>query len=529
MLFQQSKIDSIIIFIAGIFLFTIGLASQEIISFESRFYVFALEMWRQGPTWFPTTYHQYYPDYPGMATFLIYLSARLFDGLNKFTAVFPSACAAAFTLVMTYLIGALQSRRWGICAVLFLFFTVAFVTEARTISLDQYTTAITTLCFYLAYSAQLKQKNKRLGWIIPLLILGFACRGPIGLVIPAGVLCAFYLVEKKLKYFFILSVTAGLLLVLCTAVLLGIAYQLGGMPFLQDVLSMQVFGRLEDIRTPPVYFYFVESLGAYALAYPVACLVLLNMLLSVFKRKLSVENKFLLKLFAWVLVVMVGLSIPGDKKVRYILAIAPALALIAAYVFVAPNTQRYLGYVRQVVYGLFFIFPLICMVALLQVYQKHLALDFSYLMLEMFFLVLQCGIVICYWKFKKNDLLVLGIAAFSFVMAYMLIIEPINLKLNQTRPFVLQVEALRKQEKAELIFYREGSDGLVIKYLANMPEEDEIVFMKKPEELQSIHQAAFIMVSEENVHQLPEAVMKNFKILLHGKLGREPVVVLQRA
>src|SRR3990167_2636838 len=71
------------IFLGSLFLFTWGLSDQEVISFDSRFYLFALEMWRHGLSWFPTTYHQPYPDYPALSTIFIYLAAWLAGGLNK--------------------------------------------------------------------------------------------------------------------------------------------------------------------------------------------------------------------------------------------------------------------------------------------------------------------------------------------------------------------------------------------------------------------------------------------------------------
>src|SRR5436853_4703271 len=108
------------LFFFSLILFTWGISSQEVIGFESRFYLFAQEMWQNGPSWFPTTYHEPYPDYPGLSTFLIYLSARAAGSLNKLAAIFPSAVAAALTVVMTYAIGALHSKRWGICAVFLL-------------------------------------------------------------------------------------------------------------------------------------------------------------------------------------------------------------------------------------------------------------------------------------------------------------------------------------------------------------------------------------------------------------------------
>ena len=190
------NVEALLIFCLGLMVFTIGLSHQEVVRFESRFYLFAMEMWRHGPSWFPTTYQEPYPDYPATGTLLIYLFSKLFGSMNKLTAVLPSAIASAVVLTTTYLIGALHSRRWGFFAVCFLMFTVAFMTESRTISLDNYTTAITTLCFYLAYSASLSKKSPSIVLMAILLIVGFAFRGPIGLVTPAGVLCVFYLLEN---------------------------------------------------------------------------------------------------------------------------------------------------------------------------------------------------------------------------------------------------------------------------------------------------------------------------------------------
>src|SRR3989344_2953414 len=110
---MNRNIEAFFIFCLGLLVFTIGLSNQEIIRFEARFYLFAVEMWRHGLTWFPTTYQQPYPDYPVTGTLFIYLFSKLFGNLNKLTAVLPSAIASAMVLATTYLIGALHSRRWG--------------------------------------------------------------------------------------------------------------------------------------------------------------------------------------------------------------------------------------------------------------------------------------------------------------------------------------------------------------------------------------------------------------------------------
>ena len=149
------------LFCVSLFLFTWGVSSQEVIGFESRFYMFALEMWRHGISWFPTTYGDLYPDYLGTSTWLICISAMFVGGMNKLAAVLPTAIAAAITVVLTYMIGALRFKRFGYYAVLFLLMTVMFVKSGRTISLDVYSALITTACFYIVYSADILDKQER--------------------------------------------------------------------------------------------------------------------------------------------------------------------------------------------------------------------------------------------------------------------------------------------------------------------------------------------------------------------------------
>jgi 4-amino-4-deoxy-L-arabinose transferase-like glycosyltransferase len=269
---RKFSIEALGIFCCALILFTAGLGQQEIIGFESRFYLFAREMWQQGPNWFPTTYHNPYPDYPVTGTLFIYWVSKCFGQLDKLSAVFPSAFASAVTLTVTYLIGCLQSRRWGIYAVFFMLLTNMFIMEARTISPDQYIAMVTTLSFYFAYSAKLLYQPRRL-WFIPVCFaIGFACRGPIGLVVPAGVLSVFYLLDRDFKHFFVVGFLAVLVLIAGCLALFGAAYHVGGMSFVQDVLRMEVSGRLQDASLP-WYFYWVESFGAYAVTFPVAILM----------------------------------------------------------------------------------------------------------------------------------------------------------------------------------------------------------------------------------------------------------------
>ena len=55
--------DSLLIFFSGIVIFTAA-RNREFISSETCLALFAQEMLRNGPSFFPTTYGTPYPDYP---------------------------------------------------------------------------------------------------------------------------------------------------------------------------------------------------------------------------------------------------------------------------------------------------------------------------------------------------------------------------------------------------------------------------------------------------------------------------------
>lgn len=522
---HHPRTDSIILFLGSLILFTWGLRAQEITGFDSRFYLFAQEMWRHGVSWFPMTYHQAYPDYPATSTLFINAFAHLTGQLNKFIAVLPTAIMASLTLVFTYLIGQLQQRRWGWCAVFLLLLTLTFFKSARAISLDMYTAFFTTASFYLVYSADLSNHLKRRSWIYGLFVLGFIFRGPIGLVIPTGVVCVYELMNRQYKRFFITGMIAFLLLCLCTAILLALAQHVGGDAFLQDVLRMEVIGRIDNPYLP-FYFYFTDSFGSDALAYPLMWLVIPGVIYyAISTRTLTAEMKLLLLLFGWVLVILLGMSIPDDKKVRYILPMLPAAALIAAYPFVAGNPQRYFVWLRKGLTFIFLFFPMIFLILILfiqtKLIQQGIAIDLNLKLLISVLVLLQITSLI--WM--RNVLL---FAALSFVCTYLAVIEPVQIYFDQSRDFVVRMEIERLAAHAALVFYRESPDGTPIKYIVNMTSDELPVFIETETQLQQYQGNAFFVTSQAYFEELPKPISNQFQVIAVNKLGHIPIIVFRR-
>src|SRR5690348_8465213 len=110
---MKTSTSLICIFLLGILVSLIGQNHHEFIQFESRFGLFIQEMLRNGISFFPTTYNQFYPDYPATQTILSYLFSLPFGHVSIYTAVLPTAIATGLTLVFTYLIGATQNKLLG--------------------------------------------------------------------------------------------------------------------------------------------------------------------------------------------------------------------------------------------------------------------------------------------------------------------------------------------------------------------------------------------------------------------------------
>jgi len=524
--------------IAGIFclsfvLFIWGVNTQEVVGFESRFYLFALEMWQNGPSWFPTTYHQPYPDYPATSTLLIYLTAGFLGKMDRLAAVIPTAIAASLTMVITYMLGALHKKLWGLYAVFFLFFTLIFLKSARGITLDIYTTLITTACFYRVYAMDKANSHAREWWIYWLLILGFAFRGPIGLIIPTGVMCTYYLLDRNFKDLFFTSVFALFLLMVCTLLLLTIAHKHGGHEFVHAVLRMEIMGRMAQNHLP-YYFYFTTAFKDYAISYIFAFFVAIGVLY--YEQRLHhiyPELKLLVKLLGWVMIIMLGMSIPGDKKIRYVLAISPALALMAAYPFVAPKSKLYFTFLAWLGLRFFLILPVLLFIALRVVLrysiQHNYAFAIPYLGLtQILFTALAFNVVMYLWLTKRQVWRTTGILAvgtLSFVASYILAVEPIQQYLDRAQQFVQRIEAERKREHATLVFYKETVDGLPIKYLINMPMRETPVFINDEMQLMQYDEPAFFVTSEAYYRLLSSTATAHFRTIASDSIGHVPVVV----
>jgi len=521
--------DSLLIFTGALLLFMVGL-NPEFIGFQARFGLFAQEMFRFGPSCFPTTYQSPYPDYPGTSTFLIYLVSKLLGRVTPFSAILPTAVTSALILVLTYRIGAIRSRRWGLAAVLLALFTTKFFNESRSIALDQYTSLATVLSFYLVYSATFYGRDKRLILLPAIWFLSFAFRGPIGLVIPAAVVCSYYLWLAKYKRFILAGMVAAVVLALGFASLFLAAKLQGGESLVQSVLSAQMTGRMND-RGPGYTYYWLKGFTSYAPAYPLAIIVVISRFKDILGRK-NDDDILLGSLACWILIVLVGMSIPSVKKARYILPIVPALSLAASYMLIDTRPKRILFEAKKICLSICSSLPLVGVVATLGIilFGKYFGLSVNAHFL--FALVLLIGLIIIARTLDKRlrgrpnqDMVAAAIGVSAFIIVNIGVAQPVNEILESARPFVEQVKLLEKERPGDIVFYQVGPDTDDIKFMVNYDKPITPIFINSPDELLQCPKNSYFITMKQSFDNLPDDLKKQIKLCINGRIGHRDSVV----
>ena len=522
------KRDSLLILLFGMIAFACCPA-PEFIGLDARFALSAQEMLRNGPSFFPTTYHTPYPDYPAASVFLIYLASLPFGRVTPFTSVLPTAVASALVLIVIYRIGAIRSRQRGLAAVLFALFTVEFLVLSRSIAPDQYTSLATVLSFYLVYSSDCHGRRRRLWLVPPAWALGFAFRGPVGLLIPAAVTCAYYLWDGRFKRMLLAETLAAGMLVLCLGGLLLAARAQGGTAFLRQVIESQMTGRFGG-RGPGFAYYWHRGLTSYAVTYPLAILIIVSRLRDVTRRRTE-EYRFLGILILWVLVVLLAMSIPAAKKARYVAPIIPALSLIASSWMADASLDGLLFQTKRVFLKVCAGLPLIALVGtgglLLFAWQRRP----EWRMCSLVTVGLLIPSLIATWKLDRGwkcvsgrDMYLLAVGVATYIVVHIGVASPIAASLERTGPFVRQVEALQEKVPGTISFFQVGPDAEDIKFMANLAKPLEPRFVSSIEALWNTPGTHYVITKESVFRSMPADEGRPMRVLVRGRIGHKDFV-----
>jgi 4-amino-4-deoxy-L-arabinose transferase-like glycosyltransferase len=505
---------------------------QAMIGFDSRFVVFAQEMLRHGPGFFPTTYGAPYPDYSAASTWLVYALSLPFGQVNRFTAWLPSALAAACTALLIYRLLAGYCQRWALLAVAWMLLSVTFISEARAVSLDLMLAAIALAVFYLAYAADHFAAPRRTLALVALLVLGFAVRGPIGLVITTGMLCSYYLLSGQYRRLFGFGFMALALLLGCIGLLLWLADISGGPSFVSEVVRMQVIGRLDGSEgASSASYYFISAWGNYALAYPFAVAVL-----AVAAWQWRQPRGAALRLLGWCaaagLLVMLGLSIPQAKKARYLLPMLPMAAIVAAYPFAVlpgPDALNGRGWaiLRGIAQLVWLVLPGVLIAGLLLGRQR---LPEAFVPLGVVLSLLGLlQVLAAAALMSRPGLRAIGLAggAVAAVWAsYILVVEPVQRRLYDTRSLTQAVLQRLDAQPAALVLYGMGKDAKAIKFMVNANRDLKPLFADSPEQLQRLPTPAWLMLGARDYGALQSHWARPPAAVLSGRFDNEDYLLV---
>jgi 4-amino-4-deoxy-L-arabinose transferase-like glycosyltransferase len=499
--------------VLALLLFIIGNYQQAAIGFDSRFVLFAEEMLRHGPAFFPTTYGQPYPDYSAFSTFFVYLFSLPFGRVISLTAWLPTTIASAVLVVLIYRLVAPQSRLWALLSVAMLLLSTTFITETRAVSLDQMLATVAFAVFYLGYAADHFGARRRMGWILALLVLGFAIRGPIGLVVPTGMLCSYYLLNGQWRRMFIFGLQATLLLLACIGILLLLAKVSGGTDFLNEVVRMQFTSRMDGSEgKSSLFYYFTSSVGNYALAYPMAILVLAAVALS--GRHNRGPALQLVRLCAAAgLIVMIGLSVPQAKKARYMLPMIPMAAIIAAYPFQVLE-GRVFTWLRGLAQGIWLLLPSLLIAGLLAARHRFPEQLTSIGLILGVLVLLQMIALALLFKAQWRAVGLATCGVLAVWSSYILVFEPVERAAYDTRTFSLVLHGLTK-------------DGKAIKFMVNIPEDLRPSFTESPDQLLAMKGPAYVMMATSDQATLQGTPLSQLPVVLSGSFDHDDYVLLR--
>lgn len=506
-------------------LFSAGVYQQTVIGFDSRFVLFAQEMMRHGPSFFPSTYGQPYADYSALSTLFVWLLSLPFGQVNSLSAWLPSAIAGAVIVTLMYRLLAPYSQRWALLSIALMLLTNTFVTETRAVSLDLMLAAVAFSVFYLGYAADHFATKRRWWLIFALLLLGFGIRGPIGLVIPTGMLCSYYMLNRQWQRLFGFGLVAAVLLAVCVGGLLWLAQTIGGPDFMHEVVRMQFMGRMDGSEgVSGSLYYFTSSMGNYALAYPLAFLVLAAVWMTN-PRQAGPALRLLQYCTVAALIVMVGLSIPQAKKARYLLPMLPMAAIIAAYPFQVVQGRVFV-WLRGLMQGVWLLIPGLLIVGLM-VAQRRFPGQLTHFTAALIILgTLQViALAVLFRSRWRAQTLAFGavLALWSF---YILVFEPVERQLYDARSFSREAFALVQKDPAPLVLHGMGKDAKAIKFMVSIDQDLQPVFTESTQALESLAGPAWLMMDQSDYKALQGTRLGNLQPVLSGRFDKNDFVLL---
>ena len=276
-------------------------------------------------------------DKPIFFYWLTILSFKFF-GISEFAARFWSALLALGGTFLTYRFGVFLfgSRRQALLAALILATSFEFIVMARASVTDMTLTFFMSGALFLFYLGFSEPGARGAYWgIYPLCALATLTKGPMGTLLPLGIIGLFLLLTRRLgEVRRMHAIPGGLLLVGLVAPWYVAMYYLHGVEFGNSFLIQYNVGRFlqpEHVHRPYLYYVPILILGLFPWGafFPVV----------LYRTVRRWRDPRLLFPLVWVCVIFFFFSAAESKLPSYILPLFPAAALLLGSAWWHPGDE----------------------------------------------------------------------------------------------------------------------------------------------------------------------------------------------
>ncbi len=328
----------------------------------------AREMLESG-NWLVPTFNFQLRDHKPPLLYWLQMAAYHFFGINEFAARLPSALAALAAVLVTYELGRrIFNASTGLLAGLILASAAMFTASAHFANPDALLDALTLLTLFLFWRSFSRNDQS---WIIPAFVcmgLAVLTKGPVGLVLPLGVIGLFLLWSRRLHLLVDSRFFLGAFIFCLVAVpwYAWIAAETRG-EFLRGFFMTHNVGRflspMENHRGPFYYYLIALGLGFAPWSPFLPAAIWYGLKKSRIEDRVSriegissrIEDRrskiaeagikansrssildpqsSILFLNCWIAVYLLFFSLAGTKLPNYILPVYPAVAILTARFF----------------------------------------------------------------------------------------------------------------------------------------------------------------------------------------------------
>jgi len=313
-----------------------GMGTLSLTEPDEVFYAQTAKEMLQHNTWStPFIFGKPQFEKPILYYFLLAAGFKFF-GISTVTARIWSALFGILGTILTYLLGKrIYNRRAGFIAALVLATSMEYLSLSRAVLTDIVFCALLASGMTFFYFGYLNQKKRGVWfyWAFVSYALAVLTKGPIGIILPLGIIFSFLFLRKELKIFFSKKLFLGLFVFAVVALPWYLwIYKNFGRQFIDEFFVRDNINRFffvaEHQNNNTWYYYTATTLGGFLPWSPFLIAGLYKLFRS--KPDLPEEKRGVLFLCCWVAIIFIFFSFAKSKLISYVFPIFPALAIITA-------------------------------------------------------------------------------------------------------------------------------------------------------------------------------------------------------